>query len=65
MKIKSQDSNIYEAHNVEMCNCKIYCTGENMHEKHFLGQYPTKARTCCIVAEIATDTTGYYEMPKE
>lgn len=65
MKIKAQDGNVYEVHNLEMSHCKIKCEdAKDRRKKHVLGEYADLKRTCDVFGEIAAQKTGYFEMPE-
>ena len=55
MKITKQDGIIVHGHDLEMCNCKIFCTPDNasLTNQHVLcGKYDDMRRTVKVFSEM-------------
>ena len=65
MIIKTQNGRNYDVHELEMNKCTIRCRDTfDKRKEHTLGVYGDRKRTCDVFAEIASQETGYYEMPE-
>lgn len=66
MKIKAQDGNVYETHNIEMNMCILKCQDiKDRRRKIILGKYKTRERAYEIMGEVCRCKSEYFEMPEE